>query len=128
MDVNTLADYCIGSKGAPSDIAQVANVVLKNKFRYIGNNVWEYQDDESNEWRVDTNNVGLFAAIRLNVCQIFIDRSIYWQNQTYTADISMKIDCQLRCQKMLEICIKLKKEKYIKDVAKEARAFLSVIG
>lgn len=126
MNVDTLIDFCLGSKGAPFDIAKIVDVLLKNKHRYVGDNNWEYLDNNTNTWKQDTDRNVIYSAIRNIVYQAFMDRSVYWQNCAYTNDISLKIDCQLKCQKLLEICLKLKRDRFIKDVVKEARAFLSV--
>lgn len=119
-------DYCLGSKGAPFDVAQVVSKVFTNKYRYIGDKVWEYYHAEDGIWESDKNLEKVYSAISIDVCQVFMDRAQYWQDQSQTTDISAKIDCQIRSQKILEICLKLKKEPFIKSVLKEARAFLSV--
>ena len=127
MDVATLVDYCIGSKGAAFDIAQVVYQILKNKYRYIGDNTWEYYDPDANAWIIDDERSRICTSIRIDVCQAFMDRALHWQYASACTDISTKIDCQLRAQKIMEICLKLKKDKFVKDVLKEARGFLSVV-
>lgn len=125
MDLSKLVDYCLGSKGAPSDVAQVVGKILESRHRYVGDKAWEFFDPVDNTWKPDENAQRLNGAIRVDVCQAFIDRAMHYQNQSATPDMSAKIDCQLRCQKLLEICLKLKKDPFIKFVIKEARAFMS---
>jgi hypothetical protein len=123
MELNQLIDFCLGSKGSPFDVAQVAHRVLKDRFRYKGEQVWEYWDTE---WKVDENRHALDMAIKVDVCQVFMGRAMYWQEQSMCENISTRIDCQLRSHKLLELCLKLGKDRFVKDVIKEARSFFSV--
>lgn len=125
-DVAKSVDYCLGSKGSPFDVAHVVSKVFVNKYRYVGDKVWEYFDVDLGQWEVDKNLEKVYSAISIDVCQVFMDRAQYWQDQSQTTDISAKIDCQIRSQKILEVCLKLKKDPFIKSVLKEARAFLSI--
>jgi hypothetical protein len=121
-----LVDFCFNNKGTPFDVAQVAQEVLKGRFRYKGDNVWEMLAEGATEWKTDDNRTQLETSIKVDVCQVFMERALYWQEQSMCNDMSEKIDCQIRSHKLLEICLKMRKDKFIKDVQKELRAFLSV--
>jgi hypothetical protein len=123
MDISKLVDFCMNTKGAVSDVATVAAKVLSSKFRYVGDNVWEYKADDT-VWCMDVNREKLEMAVKIDVCQAFMERALHWQEQSLCTDISEKIDCQLRSQFLLQICMKFRKEKFVKDVIKELRAFL----
>lgn len=125
MEINKVIDFCFNNKGSPFDVAQVARLVLRHKFRYKGDNVWETLDP-NNDWVVDNNRTQLEMAIKVEVCQVFMERALYWQERSMCEDVSEKIDCQIRCHKLLEISLKISKDKFLKDVTKELRGFLSV--
>jgi hypothetical protein len=129
MDVatSTLIDCCIGSNGSASDVAQVVHKVLQNKFRYIGNSIWEHSADNATTWKEDINRHELDTAIKVDVCQHFMERALYWQEESNTTNMSLRVDCQIRSQRLMEMCLKLKKDKFIKDVIKESRAFFSIV-
>jgi hypothetical protein len=126
MNTSSLIDCCLGSKGAPFDVAQVANRVLAHRFRYKGDNIWEYKDDNTSNWVIDENRARIETAIKVDVCQVFMERALYWQEQSMCPDMASKIDSQLRSHRLLELCLKLNKERYVRDVIKELRAFLAV--
>lgn len=122
-----LVDFCFNNRGTPFDVAQVAHEVLKGKFRYKGENIWEvFSGIDGDDWIVDENKTRLDTAIKVEVCQVFMERALYWQEKSMCNDMSEKIDCQIRSHKLLEICLKMGKDKFVKDVQKELRAFLSV--
>lgn len=125
MDPNIapLIDCCISSKGSHYDIARVTHCLLKHRFRYIGDGVWEYRHSENAEWTQDENRRELEMAIRVDVCQHIMQRALYWQEASMSGDMSLRIDCQLRASKLLEVCCKLGKERYLYHVIKEARVF-----
>jgi len=123
MDTPQLIDFCLNSKGSPFDVAQVASRILTGKFRYKGDNTWEYFDGS---WIPDdTKPQKIETAVKVDVCQAFMERALHWQEQSMGVDISIKIDSQLRSYKLLELCLKLNKDRFIKDVIKELRAFLA---
>lgn len=121
--LTSLIDICIGSKGSHYDVAHVIHYFLKDKFKYIGENKWETLSLDGT-WCEDESKRALEMAIKLDVCQLFTERALYWQNLSLHADTT-KFDCQLRCYKLLEICIKLGKDRFIRDVIKEARSFFN---
>jgi len=120
----SLIDVCLGSKGAHYDVAHVTYYVLKDRFRYIGDNRWEMLSPHEC-WMEDVNRTEIEMAIKLDVRQLFTERALYWQDKSLIDETS-KFDCQLRCYKLLEICIKLGKDRFVKDIIKEARSFFVV--
>lgn len=125
MDPDTaqLIDCCIGSKGSHYDIARVTFCLLKHRFRYVGEGAWEYRTSELAPWTLDENRREFDMAIRVDVCQQIMQRALFWQEASMNGDMSLRIDCQIRASKLLEICCKLGKERYIHQVIKEARSF-----
>lgn len=124
MDPNIaqLIDCCIGSKGSHYDIARVSFCLLRDHFRYVGDGIWEYKVPNTIEWIADENRRELDMAIRVNVCQMIMQRALHWQEASMSGDMSLRIDCQIRASKLLEVCCKLGKERFVHQVIKEARA------
>jgi hypothetical protein len=126
MDPFKLVDFSVNTKGSAFDVASVGNIVLKGKYRYQGDNVWEYIDTDTGTWSNTNARERIDMAIKIEVCQLFMERALFWQEESIAAADSEKFDCQLRSQRLLEICLKLRKDKFIRDVVKELRAFLAV--
>ena len=51
--INQYIDCCIGTHGSHYDISLTIFEILKNKYRYIGSNNWEYYDNITNKWLID---------------------------------------------------------------------------
>lgn len=127
MTTEKLVDICLNTKGAASDVATVGHRILKNRYRYIGDNTWEYIDADG-AWTVDNNRSRIEMAVKVDVCQAFMERALFWQDESLGTNIPERIDCQLRSQRLLQICLKLGKDKFVRDVIKELRAFLTHEG
>lgn len=121
LNVTQLIDCCIGSKGSHFDIARVSFCVLGDQFRYIGDSCWEKKLDNG-EWVPDTDRREIEMGIRMQVCQHIMERATYWQRASLVGDISLRIDCQIRAARLMEICCKLGKDTFVRSVIKEARA------
>lgn len=116
--MENIIDACITSN-TDYDIANVIYKILKDKYKYIENNTWEYFDDISNKWHIDIKNKNLKNAIKNDVCKEFIQRSIYWANKTKT--VNSKTD--IMSSKLLFIGNKMKDDKYISNIIKECKQF-----
>jgi hypothetical protein len=116
--MENIIDACITSN-TDYDIANVIHKILKDKYKYIENNTWEYFDDISNKWNIDIKNKNFKNAIKNDVCKEFIQRSIYWANKTKT--INSKTD--IMSSKLLFIGNKMKDDKYISNIIKECKQF-----
>lgn len=116
--MENIIDACITSN-TDYDIANVIHKILKDKYKYIENNTWEYFDDISNKWHIDIKNKNLKNAIKNDVCKEFIQRSIYWANKTKT--VNSKTD--IMSSKLLFIGNKMKDDKYISNIIKECKQF-----
>lgn len=120
LNVTQLIDCCIGSKGSHYDVARVSFCVLGDQFRYIGDSCWEKKQDQL--WVPDTDRREIEMAIRMQVCQQIMERAMYWQGASIVGDMSLRIDCQIRASRLLEVCCKLSKDRFVQQVIKEARA------
>ena len=123
-DTNTHIDACIFNS-SHYDIAMVVHNYLKDKYRYIKNNTWEYlvtKDDT--EWTADINNQHLTYSIRTIVCSAFTERSLYWAE----VKDSKYQDTEIISNKLLLISSKLKDNKYISILIKECKQFFLYDG
>lgn len=123
--MHDLIDCCVGSRGSHYDVARVVRAVLGNTFKYDGNNTWYFVHPESGQWILDENRQELETRIRIDVCHAFTERAYYWQNVSIDAqtDMSLKIDAQLRSVKLMHICLKIGKERFLRELMKECRSF-----
>lgn len=125
-DVNRFVDLCVGTNGSHYDVARVVHHCLRHQFRYKGNGAWEYKKNDA--WVADANNYELRMHVRTNVCHAVTERALFWQNQSMVVESIDVFDCQMRCQKLLTIALKLAKDQYLRDVLKEAREFFENEG
>lgn len=116
--MDDIIDTCI-TCNTDYDIANTIYKILKDKYKYIENNTWEYLDEISNKWQTDIKNKNLKNVIKNDVCKEFIQRSIYWANQTKT--VNSKTD--IMSSKLLFIGNKMKDDKYISNIIKECKQF-----
>ena len=119
--INNYIDCCIGSNGSHFDISLVIYNILKDEYRYIGNNIWEYKNND--DWLIDEKNVRLKYSIKTTVNNFFIERSKYWIEKTNDNDINIEIDNKLKSLKILQFSNKLKDDKFILQIIKEVKQF-----
>lgn len=122
---NQYIDCCISSNGSHYDISLTIYEILKNKFRYVGTNNWEYYDDINKIWKIDDKTERFKYNIRNVVSNFFIARSIFWDKKSKeeTDNCNISIDHQLRSVRLLQCSLKLKDNKYILTIIKEAKQF-----
>lgn len=123
--INRYIDCCIGSNGSHYDISLVIYEILKDKYRYLGNNIWNYKN-QNEEWVIDINN-NLKNDIKSVVINYFLNRSNYWTEESKISDINLSIDNQIKSIRILEYSNKLKDEKFLKDILKEIKQFFLYI-
>jgi hypothetical protein len=102
--------------------------ILKNKYRYIGSNNWEYYDNIANTWLIDDKIDRFKYDIRNIVANYFVTRSIYWDEKSKenSNNINISIDHQLRSVRLLQCSLKLKDNKYILTLIKEAKQLFNI--
>jgi len=122
--LNNYIDCCISSNGSHYDISLVIYEIIKNKFKYIGNNIWEYKKDD--EWINDEKNINLKSEIKSNVTNYFLERSKYWINKSQdenNIDKNIEVDNNLKSLKLLQVSNKLSDDKFISNIIKEIKQF-----
>lgn len=126
--INQYIDCCISTHGSHYDISLTVFEILKNKYRYIGSNNWEYYDNITNKWLIDDKIDRFKYDIRNIVSNYFVTRSIYWDEKSKenSNNINISIDHQLRSVRLLQCSLKLKDNKYILTLIKEAKQLFNI--
>jgi hypothetical protein len=122
--LNDYIDCCISSNGSHYDISLVIYEIIKNNFKYIGNNIWNYKKD--GEWIIDEKNINLRQEIKTNVINHFLERSKYWINKSLdenNIDKNIEFDNNLKSLKLLQVSNKLTDDKFISNIIKETKQF-----
>jgi hypothetical protein len=123
-NVNSYIDKC-SFNVTHYDICIILHILYKSNFRYIGKKHWEYLQEL--EWIEDVKANKLRNEIRTVISDLFVKRYLYWYNLTIEKkDINEEIHNKLMADKMLKIAYKLKKDKFISVVIKEAQSFFDI--
>jgi hypothetical protein len=109
------------------NIAILISSILKNKYKYIGNNKWVYYSFNENIWLNDTKNKKLIDDINLNITNLILNRINNNDDLKthYINDIDKYNNYEIINKKLLFIINKLNNKKYIKSIIKEVRSFLN---
>jgi hypothetical protein len=119
MDINNYIDLCV-INNTHYDISLVVFKILKGKYKYIKNNVWEYLD-KNGKWVIDKGQSNLKYSIKTDVYRCFIKRAIEWsENKAGSKD---NLDSTIMFNKMLLISSKLVENKFISSIIKESQQF-----
>ena len=124
-DIAQSIDKCIFNS-SDYDIATVCYKYLKDKHRYVKNNVWEYLITYKNGntmWGIDINNQHIAYSIKTTICSAFTKRSLYWSDKEAN---DIYFDTELISLKLLNISSKLKDNKYISVLIKECKQFFII--
>jgi hypothetical protein len=117
--INDYIDICIGSNGSHYDVSKVIYEVIKNKFKYMGKNIWKYNDEI-----VDDKNNYLKNELKSNISNVFIVRGCFWDDKAINeTNINKSMDYKLKSSILLQIAGKLKDPKYIISIIKELKQF-----
>ena len=119
-DILTHIDLCV-SDSTDYDIACVVHKCLKDRHRYVKDNIWEYL--KGSEWVIDKNANELSYAIKTKVCNAFTKRSLYWGD---IKECDKYQDTEVISIKLLQISSKLKDNKYISILIKECKLFFAI--
>jgi hypothetical protein len=119
MDINNYIDLCV-INNTHYDISLVVFKILKGKYRYIKNNIWEYLD-KNGCWVIDKAQSNLKYSIKTDIYRCFIKRSIEWsENKKANND---NLENTIMFNKLLFISSKLLENKFISSIIKESRQF-----
>lgn len=100
------------------DIAILTYELLKDKYKYVGKNKWDYYDKEKKEWINDINMREMKNDIKSVVVNEYLNK-INKLNDENNYDI----DKDLKIMGLLQMANKLKNEKFILELIKELKQF-----
>ena len=125
-EINKLIDN-ITSDISDYNIAILISEILKNKYKYVGNNKWIYYNLDENRWLNDIKNKKLINDINFNITNLVLNRINYYNNLKtyYINDIDKYNNYEIINKKLLFIINKLNNKKYINSIIKEVRSFLN---
>jgi hypothetical protein len=121
MTCERILDLCENSGGSHHDVARAAHAVIGHSFRYLGDGKWEHLTPDG--WRPDEKQSELRTQLRIMLGAAFTDRALFWHNMVERVEDREKFDCQLRCYRLSQIAVRLKRDRYLKDLVKECREF-----
>lgn len=109
------------------DISVIVYKVFKNLYRYKGAKQWEYFDVQDRTWKDDKNKRKLKHDIRTVISDLFITRYMHWYSVSDNApNIDLEIHAKFMTEKMFKASYKLKDDKFISIVIKEAQPFFDI--
>jgi len=123
-DIDKLIDCCIDIN-SDYNISLVIYNIFNHKYRYNNNNnKWEYFNKNDNKWYIDNKSKFLKDDIELQITNKFIDRINYWNNISNINNNNDDYvnDCQIKINKLLKCCNKIKNKNYITTIIKEAKS------
>lgn len=108
------------------NIAILISALLKNKYKYIGNNKWQYYNSETNIWLNDTKNKRLIEYINTNITNVILNRINYYNElkNNNIENIDNFNNYDIINNKLLNIINKMHNKKYLNSIIKEAKSFL----
>jgi hypothetical protein len=123
-DIDSLINNCATYENH-MEIALVVYTLLKDKYRYIGENKWEYNDN--NVWKKDINTSNLRNDINTIVCNKFISKSIEWINKyNIETNSDIKYTYKYRYDGIIDIVVNLKNKKYATSIIKESKQYFTL--
>ena len=100
--VNDYIDICIGSNGSHYDVSKVIYELIKGKFKYMGRNIWKYNNGIIDI--IDDKNNYLKNEINSLVINEFIVRGLYWDNIAISeTNINKSMDYKFKSSILLQI-------------------------
>jgi len=109
------------------DISVIVYKVFKNMYRYLGSGQWQYYDFQDNSWKPDKNRLKFKNDIKTIMSDFFLTRYLYWYEKSQEAqNIDNDIHSKFMADKMFRLCQKMKDDKFISVVIKEAKGFFDI--
>jgi hypothetical protein len=126
-NIDNLIDNCV-SYNNHMEIAILIHSILKNKYKYIGNNIWEYQDEVTLIWCKDKNNIKFKDSINTIVCNEFINKSLLWLDK-YNNECNSEIKYIYKCRydSIIDIIVNFKNKKYINNIINECKQYFNSV-
>lgn len=126
-EVCRLVDYVASNGATDYDVARLvaAQDSIRAKHRYADKG-WEYFDTDSNEWKEDTKASHIGHTVMYTVSVACNERALYWQNKVMQGQSTDPYFDELRVLALMELTLKFKEKKFLRNVVNECKALLSV--
>jgi len=123
-DISKVVDECMLNGGTHYDIARIVDAHgLKGTHRY-NDNGWEVFRNGS--WVPDPRGASIGMTVMARVSAACNERALYWQNLLLSGQsIDPDFDEQ-RVMSLMELSLKFRDPKFLRDVVSECRSFLEV--
>jgi hypothetical protein len=109
------------------DAAIIVFMILKRMYRYIGHSRWEYYDVQDRQWKIDDCKRKMRSDIKLIVSDFLLSRSLYWYELSMQCtDLNDRNAKHYNSNKLLTFSVKMKNDKFISVVIKEAQSFFDI--
>ena len=108
------------------DISVIVFKVFKNLYKYTGVGQWQYYDLQDHTWKHDKNRHRFKHDIKTVLSDLFLTRYLYWYEQSTCQNVDNEIHAKFMADKMFRACHKLKDDKFISVVIKEAKGFFDI--
>ena len=110
------------------DVSVIVHKVFKNLYRYKGAKQWEYLDIQDNTWKHDKNKRRFKHDIKSVISDLYITRYMHWYSilNNTPNEIDTEIHARFMADKMFRASYKLKDDKFISVVIKEAESFFDI--
>jgi hypothetical protein len=110
------------------DVSVIVHKVFKSMYRYKGSNQWEYFDNNDMLWKDDKQKRKFRHDIKTVVSDLFITRYMHWyaMSNSVQSDVNSQVHAKFMADKMFRISYKLKDDKFLSIVIKEAQPFFDI--
>lgn len=122
--VVVLLDKCANEQ-AHYDVAKVVHALLKDEYRFTGNDLWYKFDKRKHRWVRTREGLQLQLALSTRVCAEFMKRGTYHTNLANQLEDDAKEMAQKRSQQLNNIAIQLKKNCYKRSIMAETKALFA---
>jgi P4 family phage/plasmid primase-like protien len=111
-------DKCIRSDGAHYDVAEVISVISKDKIVYDSSVKSWFVMDKYNVWKEDKEALFFNTLCSVEICNLYMKRSIYWNNMVVDDEKSEEIQAanNEKAKRSLKIAGQLKNSGFIGSV------------
>tara|TARA_B110000483_G_scaffold240513_1_gene321297 strand:+ start:782 stop:1186 length:405 start_codon:yes stop_codon:yes gene_type:complete len=109
------------------NVASVISSILKNKYKYIGNNKWEYYDNKQESWINDIKNKKFISDINTNITNLVLNRIYYYEKlkKININNIDLYNSYDISNKKLLNIISKFHNKKYLNSIIREVKPFFN---
>jgi len=109
------------------NVASVISSILKNKYKYIGNNKWEYYDNKQESWINDIKNKKFISDININITNLVLNRIYYYEKlkKININNIDLYNSYDISNKKLLNIISKFHNKKYLNSIIREVKPFFN---